>query len=120
MTQELFKTRLHRAVEEKLGGNWAELARRAGLTPSTLQQAKAGKDVRISTMRQIAAALGMPVDWFFEFEFEKKKGGGAFSREEELLVQKYRQLRPGDRTRAQEIINVLASAAVKSSKKAGS
>lgn len=38
-----------------------------------------------------------------------KKGVGALSREEEVLVEKYRHLKPGDRTRAQAIVDALVT-----------
>jgi transcriptional regulator with XRE-family HTH domain len=120
MSEENWAARLCRAVDEKLGGNWSELARRADLTPSTLQQAKEGGDVRLSTLIKIAEALGMTVGELLgepgirageEPGFYKKDdmGVGALSRDEGVLVKKYRHLKPGDRTRAQEIIHVLDS-----------
>lgn len=56
-------SRLATLVEARLGGNWAELARRAELVPSSLQQIKAGSDPRASTVVKLAKALGVTTDW---------------------------------------------------------
>ncbi len=45
--------------------------------------------------------------------YNAEKGAGTWSREEQALVEKYRQLKPGDRTRAQAIFDALASTTVK-------
>lgn len=124
MAEDHWAPRLHRAVEEKLGGNWAELARRAGLTPSTLQQAKTGGDIRLSTLSRIAEALGLTIDEIVaepiprlgEETKDYKRGVDTLSREEEVLVEKYRHLKPSDRTRAQAIVDTLASTVVKKDK----
>lgn len=121
MSEENWAARLCQAVAEKLGGNWSELARRAELTPSTLQQAKEGGDVRLSTLKKIAEALAMPIGELLGepgirageepgLYKNEEMGVGALSRDEGALVKKYRHLRPADRTRAQEIVDVLASA----------
>lgn len=45
--------------------------------------------------------------------YKVEKGVGTLSREEEVLVEKYRHLKPGDRTRAQAIFDALATTQVK-------
>lgn len=45
--------------------------------------------------------------------YKAEKGAGALSREEEVLVVKYRQLKPGDRTRAQAVLDAFASTVAK-------
>jgi transcriptional regulator with XRE-family HTH domain len=60
--------RLDQVVKEKLGGNWAELARLSGLTPSTLQGVKDGKDPRANTLLRISAVVGVTVDWLLTGE----------------------------------------------------
>lgn len=62
MTKNLFD-RLDSSVKEKLNGNWAELARITGLTPSTLQGIKEGKDPRANTLLRISDALNISIDW---------------------------------------------------------
>ena len=101
MSEENWAARLCRAVDEKLGGNWSELARRADLTPSTLQQAKEGGDVRLSTLNKIAEALGMTVGELLDepgfrvgeepglYNKKDEMGVGALSRDEGALVKKY-------------------------------
>lgn len=42
-------------------------------------------------------------------KYKVEKGVGTLSREEEVLVEKYRLLKPGDRTRAQAIVDALAT-----------
>lgn len=41
------------------------------------------------------------------FRTEKREGAGALSREEEVLVRKYRQLPPKKRTHAQAVVDAL-------------
>ena len=66
MTQ--FSDRLAKSVDDFAGGNWAELARRAGLTRSTLQQIKNGADPRGDTLLRISRALDVSVDWLLSGE----------------------------------------------------
>lgn len=77
--------------------------------------------MRLSTLNKIAEALAMTVGELLDepgfrvgeepglYNKKDEMGVGALSRDEGALVKKYRHLKPGDRTRAQEIINVLDS-----------
>lgn len=67
--------RLEEAVKEQLDGNWAELARRAGLRPSTLQQVKRGADARASTLLRIADALSLSLEWLIRGEGPRLRSG---------------------------------------------
>lgn len=50
---------------------------------------------------------------------KEPQGGRGLSREEEVLIEKYRRLKPSDRTRAQAVVDAFASAAMKTRKKTG-
>lgn len=62
MTKNLFE-RLDLVIGEKLNGKWSELAKATGLTPSTLQGIKEGKDPRGNTLLRISDALNVSIDW---------------------------------------------------------
>ena len=57
-----WQTRILAAVESQLGGNWAELSRKTGLQPSTLQGVKRSKDCQVSTLLRICEALHLDVN----------------------------------------------------------
>ncbi len=63
-----FSDRLKAEVDQKFGGNWAELARKTGLKPSTLQQIKKGADPRLSTLRRIADGLEVDLSYLLATE----------------------------------------------------
>ena len=69
--------RLDEAVKERLDGNWAELARRTALTPSTLQQVKKGADPRASTLLRIADALDVSLEWLMRGVLPMGRQGGV-------------------------------------------
>lgn len=54
------RNRLRQAREERLLSK-AELARRAGISPLTVDRIEKGKDCRPETKRKILAALGLRV-----------------------------------------------------------
>lgn len=56
-----WQIRIQDAVERQLGGNWAELARKTGLQPSTLQGVKRNADCQVSTLLRICDALQLDV-----------------------------------------------------------
>lgn len=107
------------ALADKLGSakatiqNWEGAGGRETQTPADKLEACArlGMDVqyiltgtRSDNLRRVAEETGI---------YKAEKGAGALSREEEVLVEKYRQLKPGDRTRAQAIIDALDATQVK-------
>lgn len=83
MTKNLYE-RLNLVVEEKLKGNWAELARITGLTPSTLQGIKEGKDPRGNTLIRISEALNVSIDWLLTGEGPMYRDQVAVQPEETL------------------------------------
>jgi len=68
MTRNSLTERLHFVVDQKLGGNWAELSRVAKLQPSTLQTVKSGSDPRGNTLIGICEALNLYADWLLRNE----------------------------------------------------
>jgi len=69
MSKEL-ANRLNYFIEQELAGNWAELARKSNITPSTLQQVKKGGDIRESTLIRISSSLNLSLDWLLTGEGE--------------------------------------------------
>ena len=55
--------KLNYLVNAKLGGNWTELSRLTGIGISTLQPLKKGGNPRLDTIKRIAAALNVSIDW---------------------------------------------------------
>lgn len=110
------------ALADKLGSakatiqNWEGAGGRETQTPADKLEACArlGMDVqyiltgtRSKNLDRVAEEAGT---------YQAEKGAGALSREEEMLVEKYRQLKPGDRTRAQAVLDAFASTEVKKGK----
>jgi DNA-binding XRE family transcriptional regulator len=50
-----------KTIRESLLMSKAELARKAGVSPLTVDRIERGEDCRVSTMRKIILALGYPV-----------------------------------------------------------
>lgn len=87
-----FLDRLHFAVNEKLQGNWADLARKSELTPSTIHQIKTGSDPKMSSLERIGKALDVSLDWLLS-------GSGEMDRNEQ-------RLNPISDQRAQKIVEL--------------
>lgn len=111
-------------LREKRGISRAAMAHVLGIKESKIQDIERGK-------QKLPSDLLTKLSRYFEVEVEHiltgasgaaeekgeyHKGAGALSREEEVLVDKYRHLKPGDRTRAQALVDALASTAVKKDK----
>lgn len=81
-------SRLEYLVNSKLSSNWAELARKSGLTPSTIQQIKDGGDARGNTLLRISNALQISIDWLLtgEGEMYRKETGNNFSEFKPILI----------------------------------
>ena len=62
MSKEL-ADRLEFIVKQELSGNWAELARKTDLQPSTLQQLKKGGSPREDTLLRISISLNVSPTW---------------------------------------------------------
>lgn len=117
---------------ERLGKTQTEFAAAAGVGRASQQNYEANRRYPDATYLEAVAALGADVQYILTgvrsanlhqvaegrgaYRAEKK-GSGALSREEEVLVEKYRHLKPGDRTRAQAIVDALAESEVKKKKK---
>jgi transcriptional regulator with XRE-family HTH domain len=54
---DLLQTILHKARE--LGMNQRDIAVRAGITPESLSRAKKAGDMRVSTLNELAAVVGL-------------------------------------------------------------
>lgn len=54
--------RLAHLVDSRFKGNWAEAARAAGLSPTSMQKIKEGADPRATTLVRIARGWGVTVD----------------------------------------------------------
>jgi len=72
---DTIQDRIRTLVELHLDGNWAELARKAKLKPSTLQQIKDGSEPRAGTLFKISRALGASVDWLISGESSTESVG---------------------------------------------
>lgn len=59
--KELSKNSLKKVREERLLSK-AELARKAGVSPLTIDRIEKGKDCRMETKRKILDALGFPIE----------------------------------------------------------
>ena len=55
--------RLEYLVHSMLGGRWSELAKKTGLSPSTIQQIKDGGDARGNTLLRISTSLNVSLNW---------------------------------------------------------
>ena len=123
------KNRL-RGERERLEFSQAGLARALAISRETIRLYETGEIAPGSEVLARMASLGFYVQYILTGTYSKNldrvaedagiykagKGAGALSREEEVLVDKYRHLKPGDRTRAQALVDVLASAGVKKDK----
>lgn len=120
-----------RQMREARGWTQQELAQKAGVSRPAVTQWESGKtkDPKRGSLLGIAHAFGVtvedlisdaPVHIAEERATYKAKGGGAITREEEVLLEKYRNLAPDDRARLQEIVSALdATRAKRPAKKAG-
>lgn len=117
----------------RLGLSQPALADQLGSVKATVQnwEGSGGRETQIPADKlEVCAKLGMDVQYILTGVrstnlkdvaeesgiYKIDKGVGAMSREEEVLVEKYRQLKPADRTRAQAIVDALASTEVKKGK----
>lgn len=115
---------------ERLGKSRAEIAHACGNTPQAIGQfergdsfpggavltgyVRLGADVQYILTGVRSSNLSDVADGTGTYKIEKRMG--ALSRDEEVLVEKYRQLKPGDRTRAQAVFDALVAVAVKKDK----
>jgi transcriptional regulator with XRE-family HTH domain len=69
--------RIKRAREER-GWSQGELARRAGVRRATISDLETGKleDTRVSTLRNIAKALRVSVDYLIDMEYDRRTPPG--------------------------------------------
>lgn len=72
-----WQARIQAAVERGLEGNWAELARRTGLRPSTLQGVRHGADCQVSTLLRIAEVLDLDLNWILTGKQPERPGIGS-------------------------------------------
>lgn len=84
-----FLERLHHVVNEKLNGKWAELARKTGLTPSTIHQIKMGSEPKLSSLQRIGMALDISLDWLISGEgsmYKAEPSEESLSKRHEALL----------------------------------
>ena len=77
-TIEYFLHRLTYLVEERLGGNWAELSRISGLSGSSIHKIKNGSELKLTSLEKICNALNVSLDWLVT-------GRGEISRLDEAV-----------------------------------
>lgn len=111
----------------RLGKTQEEIAALSGVTRRTISRVENGENYVGGDLLETLAAHGFDLQYIITGvrsenldrvadgvgTYKAEKGAGALSREEEVLVEKYRLLKPGDRTRAQAIFDALASTQVK-------
>lgn len=127
------KTSAGRRFEEerlRLGKTQEEIAALAGVTRRTISRIENGDNYVGGDLLEALAEYGFDSQYIITgirsanldevlekggtyIATEKNKGVGALSREEEVFVDKYRHLKPSDRTRAQAIVDALAKPVVK-------
>ena len=118
-------------LREKRGISRAVMAHALDIRESKIQDIERGKQkVPSDLLTQLSKYFDVDIEYILTGArsknldhvaeeagtYKAEKGAGALSREEEVLVDKYRHLKPGDRTRAQALVDVLASAGVKKDK----
>jgi len=113
-------------MRENKGVSRASLAHALGVKETKIQDIERGKQkIPSDLLTKMSGYFGVKVEYILtgvggmQEEGEYKKGAGALSREEQVLVEKYRALKPSDRTRAQAIVNALASTASEKGKTGG-
>jgi transcriptional regulator with XRE-family HTH domain len=101
----------------------AAMSNALGIKETRIQDIERGKQKLPSDLlTKVADYFGVTVEYVLtgaigaretSTNYVAEKGACALSREEEVLVEKYRQLKPGDRTRAQAFVDALATTQVK-------
>lgn len=126
-----------REERERTGQTQAGLAEELGVSKQTVQnwEGAGGKNTAIPGDKlEGCVKLGMDVQYIITgvrsanlervaeeagtYNNKEPQGARGLSREEEVLVQIFRQLKPSDRTRAQAVVSAFAST-VKKTKKIG-
>lgn len=95
-----YEYRIVNLMEER-GMSQAELARRSGITTSSLNRYLAGTDIPASKLKAMADALGVTVDAILGT-------GGRLEPDEHELLSAYRALDAHDKSRLLEIARVMA------------
>lgn len=110
-------------LREDAGISRAEMSRALGIRETRIQDIERGKQKLPSDLlTEISSFFGVDVEFILtgvmhageeKAKYEAHKGVGALSRDEEVLVEKYRQLKPGDRTLAQAMFDALDKPSMK-------
>lgn len=130
--QEMYETNMSigaRFEEERvrMGKTQDVLANDVGVNRRTIGRIESGETPPAGDLLSVIAQLGFDIQYILtgirsenlykvaepraEYKTDARKG--ALAKDEEVLVQKYRQLRPADRTRAQAIVDALATVEIK-------
>lgn len=109
---------------ERLGFSQSALARELRVSREMIRQYELGNSLPGADVLAGLASLGFDTQFLLtgvrsvnvpaaeekgQYKVEKEKGVGALSREEETLVELFRQLKPPDRTHAKAVVSALAS-----------
>lgn len=130
--QEMYETNSStgsRFEEERLrrGRTQESLAKEIGVNRRTISRIENGDTPPAGDLLSAVARLGFDVQYILtgvrsenlykvaepEGDYKATTGRGALAKDEEVLVNKYRQLRPADRTRAQAIVDALVTVEIK-------
>lgn len=110
----------------RLGKTQEDVAELSGVTRRTISRIENGENYANGDLLEALAENGFDAQYIITgirstnldrvaeksgtYDASKKeKGVGALSQEEEALIEKYRHLKPGDRTRAQAIVDALVT-----------
>lgn len=111
----------------RLGKTQDGLASEVGVNRRTIGRIERDETPPAGDLLSAIAALGFDVQYIITgvrsenlykvaepmAEYKTGTRKGALAKDEEVLVEKYRQLRPADRTRAQAIVDALATVETK-------
>lgn len=130
--QEMYETNVSigaRFEEERvrMGKTQDVLANDVGVNRRTIGRIENGETPPAGDLLSLIAQLGFDTQYILtgvrsenlykvaepmaEYKTDTRKG--ALAKDEEVLVEKYRQLRPADRARAQAIVNALVTVEIK-------
>jgi transcriptional regulator with XRE-family HTH domain len=115
-TIDNFLHRLTYLVEERLGGNWAELSRISGLSGSSIHKIKNGSEPKLTSLEKICNALNVSLDWLVTGRGEiscldnEAVNDAAADKESAMLLEMIMALPPAEKSTALSLLKSQFSA----------
>lgn len=108
-TIDNFLHRLTYLVEDRLGGNWAELSRISGLSGSSIHKIKNGSEPKLTSLEKICNALNVSLDWLVTgrgeiSHFDNEAANDAVDRESAMLLEMIMALPPAEKSIALSLL----------------